>query len=126
MSDSISGSVLKWSVVGVMVIVSALSWGQPLGPTKIADVPWDPKSIESLNKVIYGTDDRIDVFEETDMDRQALTNSVCALVSPSSLSDGGGGTFNLALSQLFLAGHGYSDRHPDDLPPVRVPRRPVE
>ena len=46
-------------------------------------------------KEIYGTDDRIDVFEEGNPDRRRMARAVCALVSSALLEDAGNGSYRL-------------------------------
>lgn len=67
------------------------------GRTEISEVPWKPEPADS-GKVIYGTDDRHDVFEETDPARVTWAASTCALVDQTQLTDLGDGTFSLRLS----------------------------
>ncbi len=50
---------------------------------------------ETLNKVIYGTDDRIDWYEETNPARLKLARSTCVLIDPSNITDNGNGTYDL-------------------------------
>ena len=66
----------------------------PLGPddsgrTVISGVPWTP--IQAGEKVIYGTDDRMDVYQESNPTIKAWAGSVCALLSTSELTASGGG-----------------------------------
>ena len=63
--------------------------------TSIGDIPWDPESILSDDKVVYGTDDRIDVYQETNASRKTWAESVCALVDASDLTNNGNGTYGL-------------------------------
>ena len=46
-------------------------------------------------KEIYGADNRIDVYQETDPQRQASASAVCALISTNILTDAGDGTYVL-------------------------------
>lgn len=43
-------------------------------------------------RLIYGTDDRLDVYEVTDPRQLALAGSVCSIISASNLTDNGDGT----------------------------------
>ncbi len=54
--------------------------------TDISDIPWDPSAPATAPKVIYGTDDRIDVYQETDSDRLDWAAATCAIVYASNLS----------------------------------------
>jgi hypothetical protein len=56
------------------------------------------------NKVVYGTDDRIDVYQETDNARLSWAASVCALVSLSDLFDNRDGTYSLYTEPFTVAG----------------------
>jgi hypothetical protein len=75
---------------------------EPSGRTIIGDMPWTPQK-PSPEKVIYGDDDRIDLYEETDPQRQALAGSVCGLTFASRLSDNGNGTYNLITSAYTIS-----------------------
>lgn len=68
--------------------------------TLISDEPWDPKSVENNvdPKVIYGTDDRKDVYQETDAGVVSLAASTCALITASRFTDNGNGTVTIATS----------------------------
>ena len=46
-------------------------------------------------KEIYGTDDRIDMFAEGDLERRRMARAVCALVSATLLEDTGNGAYRL-------------------------------
>jgi len=46
-------------------------------------------------KVIYGADDRIDVFQETDPDQLARVRATCGLLRSSNLMDNGDGTYTI-------------------------------
>ncbi len=67
---------------------------KPGGRTEIGGTPWKPQSDPS-GKVVYGTDDRRDVFEETDGNRRAWADSTCALVDSSNLTEADDGTYTL-------------------------------
>lgn len=73
-----------------------------LGPTEISDEPWDPSLMDT--RVIYGSDDRIDVYQETDPLRRHLSRSACGLLSTSQLTDNGNGTFSIFTSAYTVAG----------------------
>lgn len=59
-------------------------------PTNTSDGP--------RTKVIYGTDDRIDVYQETNPLRQVLAASTCGLMDASDVTNNGNGTYTLSLS----------------------------
>ncbi len=66
------------------------------GRTVISDTPWVPGL--GGEKVVYGTDDRVDVYQETDPALKALAGSVCALISISDLTALGGGGWQIDAS----------------------------
>ena len=66
------------------------------GRTVISNVPWVP--VAGGEKVIYGTDDRIDVYQETDAGRKKLAGSVCALLSTAELTPISGGGWHISTS----------------------------
>ena len=55
-------------------------------------------------KVIYGTDDRIDVYQETSPVRLAWAAATCGLVSTSNLSLNGDGTYTLLTDDFIVLG----------------------
>lgn len=65
-----------------------------------------PSGAQTLvtSKVIYGNDDRIDMYQESDPDILAWAASTCALVSASNLTDNGDGTFTLRTSNFTYLG----------------------
>jgi hypothetical protein len=67
---------------------------KPGGRTEIGGTPWKPGP-DQPGKVVYGTDDRRDVFEETDANRRAWNDSTCALVDSGNLTEAEDGTFAL-------------------------------
>lgn len=77
------------------------AWGEEINPptgnkTPLSGVPWDPESLSGEEKVIYGTDDRIDVYQETNPDRIEWAAATCGLVDSYQLTSNGNGTYNLA------------------------------
>ena len=71
--------------------------------TEISAKAWDSVALEN-QKIIYGNDDRIDVYQETIPLRQQLANSTCALMSSSTVSDNGNGTWNISTSSYSVFG----------------------
>ncbi len=57
-------------------------------------------------KVIYGTDDRLDVFEVTDPAILAAVDATCLIAGASELTDNGDGTFMLTTSPYIDPGSG--------------------
>ena len=70
--------------------------------TTIGTTPWTPP--DPRQRIIYGTDDRIDVFQETNPQRVALAASTCALISNDMLFDNGDGTITITPSGFTVAG----------------------
>lgn len=66
--------------------------------TVIGANPWKPAPPPVGPKVIYGTDDRIDLYEETDASRREWAASTCALLNFSSMQQNNDGTFTLRTS----------------------------
>ncbi len=64
--------------------------------TVISGTPWVPGL--GGEKVVYGTDDRVDVYQETDPARKALAGSVCALLSKYDLAPVSGGGWHINVS----------------------------
>jgi len=97
--------VTLWLTIamGACLAVPAAASGKdeawlPMGRTVIGDKPWTPPAPDAP-KVIYGPDDRIDVYEESDPQRLAWTYSTVGLVQASRLQPAGDGTFDLTTSQ---------------------------
>lgn len=90
--------VASFSLVPVPGAEEGITDGPAGSRTEISDVPWDPNALAGNDKVIYGTDDRLDVYQETNPDRLAWAASVCALVDADDLTDNGDGTYTLATS----------------------------
>lgn len=65
--------------------------------TVISSIPWDPESLDS-SRVIYGADDRIDHYQESNPVRLQQAASTCGLFSNSRVFDNGNGTFTLITS----------------------------
>lgn len=65
------------------------------GKTELSGIPWTPAAPRSEPKVVYGEDDRIDVYQEEDARRAAWAASTCALVTPDALTSNGDGTYTL-------------------------------
>lgn len=101
-----------------LVFLPAVSFG--------AEPAWKPRdkiAVHHLDpaaqpKVIYGTDDRIDVYQETDPDRLRWAASTCGLVNASDLTDNGNGTFTLRTSPYRVGGVGPCEGEPFANQPV--------
>lgn len=66
--------------------------------TNISDQPWAPTTLPAGPKVVYGTDDRIDIYEETNSDHLTWAASTCGLFNNSSLTQNSNGTFTIRTS----------------------------
>lgn len=92
-------SMLLAGVIGVAradedspVIISVPVAGER---TEISGIPWDPASLQQDEKIIYGEDDRLDVYQETDPLRLQWAASTCALVDEFQLTLNPNGTYSL-------------------------------
>ncbi|MBI2423892.1 MAG: trypsin-like peptidase domain-containing protein [Candidatus Hydrogenedentes bacterium] len=74
--------------------------------------PWNAALLAGQPKVIYGEDDRLDVFEETNPDRMAWAASTCALVDPTQLTENGDGTYELGVREFRVSGLPACDGEP--------------
>ncbi len=74
--------MLKWllALAAMFAACSAVAQDKPQ-PTEIGGIPWTPPPPRPMPKVIYGTDDRLDLYQETDPQRVNWAASTCALVS---------------------------------------------
>lgn len=90
-----SGRRLPWLAVVVLWLCAATPVpAQEALPEP--ELPWDPAGLlRSPEKVIYGTDDRIDVYQETDPVRRSWAEAVCALVDSTRITRNADGTYTL-------------------------------
>ena len=107
---------MKWWLIVCLSLAAILSiaivppiWSEEKPPprgarTEIGTTPWDPDSLSREERVIYGADDRIDVYEETIPLRQQLALSTCGLLNSGSLSDNGNGTYTIFTSAYTVSG----------------------
>lgn len=89
-------AVLAGSAAGQQTPASPAVAADPGGRTVISDTPWTPGL--GGEKVVYGPDDRVDVYQEADSARKALAGSVCALMSTDQLTALGGGGWQISAS----------------------------
>ena len=89
----------------------------PAGRTILGEQPWTPAK-PNPEKVIYGDDDRIDLYEESDTMRQTLAGSVCGLTYSSRLLDNGNGTYSLVSSAFTVSGRPACESEPFGDQPV--------
>ncbi|HOR28111.1 MAG TPA: trypsin-like peptidase domain-containing protein [Candidatus Sumerlaeota bacterium] len=98
-------AALLWLILGVAVAPAVRAESTPAdkpprhaGRTEISEEPWTPPPPVIRPQVIYGSDDRIDVYEEQDPLRQRLARATCGLFSSSRVVNNGDGTYTLSLS----------------------------
>jgi len=91
--------LLTCAVIGAMLASLPLAASEREKPTRFdpGTVPWTPAP-DFGPKVIYGTDDRLDLYAETDPERREWARSVCGLFTPSRLSQTANNTFTLNTS----------------------------
>lgn len=63
--------------------------------TSLSSTPWTPTDVGPQPKVIYGTDDRIDLYEETNGTRRLWAASTCALLRAGDVQENTDGTVTL-------------------------------
>ncbi len=66
--------------------------------TEVSGIPWDARPLENGAKVVHGSDDRIDIYEETDPLRLAEAASTCGLLGASHLQANGDGRYAISTS----------------------------
>lgn len=85
----------RW-ILAALVGVSCSAWAQ--NTSSGSDLPWDPAALLAPSpKVIYGSDDRIDVYQETDPVRRSWAAAVCALVDSTRITRNADGTYTLGV-----------------------------
>src|SRR5688572_20471169 len=72
-------------------------------PTELSGTPWEPDR-GAEPKVIYGTDDRVDVYQVTDETMQEWAASTCALVFRDDLQLRSDGNYDLELLEYEFRG----------------------
>ena len=96
------GAVLALPVMGTVSGWADVSDTQITKParTELSREPWVPKPAAPQPKVIYGADDRIDVYEETNPNRLDWAASTCGLFFNSDVQENCNGTVTLRTSAL--------------------------
>lgn len=103
----------KLRVLFVAIAVAFSFVSAQAAPKLVGPLPkgaWSP--VDAGPKVVYGTDDRIDVFEEGDAQRRAWAASTCALIDESQLSANGDGTYALETFPYTVDGRPPCDGEP--------------
>ena len=67
----------------------------PVLRTEIGTIPWNGTALKAGDKVVYGADNRIDVYQETNANRLEWAASTCAIVFASDLTAAPGNTYTL-------------------------------
>ncbi len=88
----------------VCILLCSYGWAAPKSVGPPAKQPWTAAPSPAEPKVVYGDDDRIDVYAETDPARRAWAASTCALVDASQLSANDDGTFTLETFEYTVDG----------------------
>jgi len=103
-------------VAGVVPVAASDEGESPphLGPTTIGGDPWKPPE----TRVIYGADDRIDLFAESDPIRKHLAHAVCALVANSQIVPIDSETVSLAAFAYTVNGSPPCDGEPFGNQPI--------
>lgn len=74
------------------------------GRTEISDVPYSEAKPVIGPKVVYGTDDRRDVYMEIDPTRLQQAASTCGLINQSRVNNNGNGTYSISTSAFVQLG----------------------
>lgn len=112
------------ALIGLALVwgAPAMAWGDRPPPgtrTEIGDIPWEPASLtQNDGKVIYGEDERIDVYQETDPQRLLWAAATCALVDVSQLTKNADGTYTLSLYEYSYMGYPACEEEPFANQPV--------
>ena len=72
--------------------------------TETSGMPWNAHTLKNMSKVVYGTDDRIDVYAETSSNRKKWAASTCAIVYAVDLVAESGDTFSLTTDAYAIYG----------------------
>lgn len=115
---------IVFAIVTIMLVMPA-SRGAAKSPetdrtlrTVVSDIPWQSAAAGQSGKVIYGSDDRLDVYEETDLERRTWAESVCALVDATALQENDDGTFTLSPGAFTVWGYPPCEEEPFASQPI--------
>lgn len=72
--------------------------------TQTSGVPWEMSARANQEKVVYGTDDRIDVYAETSSNRKKWAAATCAIVDAADLVARSEDTFSLTTDAYVIYG----------------------
>ena len=64
--------------------------------TEVSNVPWTPSPPVPQPKVVYGEDDRIDVYQESSADRRGWAAATCALIYTTRMTQNLDGSYTLS------------------------------
>jgi hypothetical protein len=101
-----------WTIAAI-----AASAAEPLGPTDLGTSPWDPATLTG-DKVVYGPDDRVDVYTIGDSVRLAQAAATCALIDLGRITNNGNGTYTIATSAYTVSGFPACGGEPFGTQPV--------
>ncbi len=82
------------TLVVFAVMATAAADDRKVSRTEISDIPWKP--IAAAPKVIYGEDDRLDLYQVSDPDIRQWTASTCALIRTTRMTRNANGTYTLS------------------------------
>lgn len=87
------------------VIRKQLGEGEAAGVPELREVPSEElvEALRAAQKVIYGTDDRLDLFQVTDTAHRAAADSVVMLVRPGSITTNTNGTSTIVTQDFGTA-----------------------
>lgn len=88
-------AAMMWSAAGLLTASAANAAETISLPNFTKDPPAQAVIVPEGEKLVFGADDRIDVYEETDPQRLTWAASTCALVNVTQLSAAPGGTIAL-------------------------------
>lgn len=80
--------------------------------TEIGMELWMPSEPGARQKVVYGNDDRIDVYQETNEQRQQWAAATCALIGSSRMTQNQDGSWTLSASTYSQLGLSACDEEP--------------
>ncbi|HDP33865.1 MAG TPA: serine protease, partial [Candidatus Hydrogenedentes bacterium] len=104
----------RWGVIVVLAagLAASAAENHDLLRTEPSGAPWDATAPVNNSKVIYGADDRIDVYEETDADRLAWAAATCAVVYASDLTATAEDMYALSVYAYMVSGKPPCDGEP--------------
>lgn len=110
-------------VVGLCLVAALIAPGAMASDastlrTELSGIPWIPAPREDGEKILYGEDDRLDVYQESDGERLQWAASVCALVNVANLTENGDGTYTASPDAYIQLGVPACEEEPFGTQPV--------